>query len=138
MSFAKYLKKSIRFAVLPLLLVGCIYRLEISQGSILKKEDVEKLRIGMNKAQAEYILGGPSLDPTFDPNRWDYVYRLIDRKKRITYKKGYLIFEDDILTEIHMEAFAEDSPEENPKESHKDSPEDNPEDKKPLRKQRGE
>lgn len=88
-----------------LLLNGCIYRLEIPQGSILDVEDVEQLEPGMTKAQVEYLLGAPSLATTLDTQRWDYVHRVITRKNKLVYKKGYLLFEGDKLVAIYMDDF---------------------------------
>ena len=86
-------------------LAGCIYRLQIPQGSILDVEDIERLEIGMTKAQVEYLLGAPSLATTLNSQRWDYVHRVITRKNKLIYKKGYLLFDGDKLAAIHMDDF---------------------------------
>ena len=87
------------------LLGGCIYRLQIPQGNILDVEDIERLEFGMTKVQVEYLLGAPGLATTLNAQRWDYVYRIITRKNKLIYKKGYLLFNGDKLAAIHMNDF---------------------------------
>lgn len=94
--------------LLPLLvclgLAACAYKVEILQGSILKPADISQLKLGMNKAQVEYILGTPSVINTLNQERWDYIYRS-KHGKRIREKKGYLVFNDNRLGTISMDEF---------------------------------
>jgi outer membrane protein assembly factor BamE len=48
----------------------------IQQGNFLEPRLVDKLEIGMTRAQVRYLLGTPMVPATFDADRWDYVYYL--------------------------------------------------------------
>lgn len=65
------------------------YVADKAQGNVISKEKVDQLKIGMTKAQVQYLMGVPILEESFDPNRWDYVYTLKPansqmQKKRLT------------------------------------------------------
>jgi len=60
---------------------ACVYRMPIQQGNFLEPRVVEKLEVGMTRAQVRYLLGTPMVPDTFDTDRWDYFYYL--KKKRI-------------------------------------------------------
>jgi outer membrane protein assembly factor BamE len=69
------------FLIASLLLSGCVYRMAIQQGNFLEPRLVDKLEIGMTRAQVRYLLGTPMVPDTFDTDRWDYLYYL--KKGRI-------------------------------------------------------
>jgi outer membrane protein assembly factor BamE len=64
-----------------LVLAGCVYRMTIQQGNFLEPRLVDKLEVGMTRAQVRYLLGTPMVPNTFEADRWDYVYYL--KKGRI-------------------------------------------------------
>lgn len=55
--------------------------MNIQQGNFLEKRVVTQLKVGMTRSQVRYLLGTPMVPPTFDIDRWDYLYYL---------KKGHL------------------------------------------------
>lgn len=55
-----------------------VYRIDVPQGNYLEQENIDQLKVGMNKEQVHYILGTPILKDNFAQNRWDYVF--IQRK----------------------------------------------------------
>ena len=74
-----------------------VYKIDIQQGNQLKDESVDQLRTGMSQRQVVYLLGSPTLQDPFHPNRWDYVYHLKDgddaiksRHVKIEFKEGYV------------------------------------------------
>jgi outer membrane protein assembly factor BamE len=86
------LREARRFAARPLGLLsvalllclaqgGCVYRMAIQQGNFLEPRLVDKLEVGMTRAQVRYLLGTPMVPATFDAERWDYLYYL--RKGRV-------------------------------------------------------
>jgi len=80
-----------------------VYRIDIQQGNVINQEMVGKLRLGMNKRQAQFVLGAPLLVDPFHANRWDYFYEFIpgtEGKGEATRERISLIFEDDRLVEI--------------------------------------
>ncbi len=62
---------------------GCswlrVYTIDIPQGTPISQEQVNKIKVGMNKSQVIYLIGSPAFKDTLTPNRWDYIY---------TYKAG--------------------------------------------------
>ena len=80
------------------------YKPTIEQGNIYTSEDIERLSIGMSKAQCAYILGNPILDSVYKNNRWNYVYTLKPRGSNLTYKKYAILYfdEQDNLTDIKL------------------------------------
>ncbi|MDR0529484.1 MAG: outer membrane protein assembly factor BamE [Zoogloeaceae bacterium] len=70
------------------LLFGCArvprlvseYRINVQQGNVLTQEMAAQLRLGLTRDQARFILGTPMLADSFHANRWDYLFRLEDRK----------------------------------------------------------
>jgi outer membrane protein assembly factor BamE len=60
---------------------GCVYRMPIQQGNFLEPRVVDRLEVGMTRAQVRYLLGTPMVPDTFDVDRWDYLYYM--KKGRI-------------------------------------------------------
>ena len=86
------------------LLDGCVYRAAISQGNLLKDEDLEQVEVGMTQSQVRFLLGTPMIDDPFHRNRWDYVYYLKIGRQPATFKRWVTIeFEDGIVTEIRKD-----------------------------------
>ena len=52
------------------------YRIEIVQGNVVSKEQVEALQKGMSRDQVRQILGTPLVTSLFHGERWDYVFTL--------------------------------------------------------------
>lgn len=98
--------RNLTILVLSCLLTACGYisgyKPTIEQGNIYTAEDVERLSVGMSKAQCVYILGNSILDSVYTNNRWDYVYTLKPRGQNKTYKKYLVLFfgNDGNLAEI--------------------------------------
>ena len=59
---------------LSLFRVPKVHKIVVQQGNVITQQMVDRLKPGMTKAQAQYVLGRPVLDDLFDPNRWVYVY----------------------------------------------------------------
>ncbi len=68
------MKKILSIALSALLLSGCVHKIDIQQGNILTKCDVQRLHPGMTIAQVQDIMGTPILINTFSDDRIDYVY----------------------------------------------------------------
>jgi outer membrane protein assembly factor BamE len=96
-------------ALLPLLLLisGCASwlpgadRVEVRQGNILDAEEIERLEIGMTRAQVREAIGEPILREAFNPNRWDYIYYLTDAGRDTgDIQRLSLFFEGDEVVRI--------------------------------------
>ena len=61
----------------PTLRTYGVYMLDINQGNYLSQDQVDKLKVGMTKAQVRQQLGTPLVVSVFRDNRWDYVYEFM-------------------------------------------------------------
>ena len=97
-----------RKSILPIILLaglvglaGCVYQAPISQGNLLKQDDVEQVEVGMTRSQVRFLLGTPMIDDPFHEDRWDYVYYLKVGRRDATFKRWLsIIFEGDRVAEI--------------------------------------
>lgn len=90
---------------IPLLLIfalaGCApYKMDIRQGNFITQEQREQLKLGMSRLQVQMTLGTPMLDDPFHANRWDYVYRLEQKRELVDKQRMTLYFEGDKLIRI--------------------------------------
>ncbi len=80
---------------------GCVYQPALSQGNLLKPEDVEQLKVGMTRGQVRFLLGTPMIDDPFHEERWDYVYYLRLGRGDPSFTRWItVIFEGDTVAEI--------------------------------------
>ena len=80
---------------------GCVYRANISQGNLIKQEDLDQVEVGMTRNQVRFLLGTPLIDDPFHQARWDYVYFIRLGRDPATFKRWVtIVFEDGIVTEI--------------------------------------
>lgn len=77
------------------------YRPDMVQGNFISKEQLDRVKVGMDREEIKVILGTPLLNSVMHPNRSDYVFafkrgdtQLVDQRQ-VT-----LIFEKDLLKEI--------------------------------------
>ena len=70
---------------------GCVYRANISQGNLIKQEDLDQVEVGMTRNQVRFLLGTPLVDDPFHQQRWDYVYYVRIGRQSATFKRwvGY-------------------------------------------------
>lgn len=52
------------------------YKVEIVQGNVISREQVEQLKPGMSRQQVRDLLGTPLVASLFHNDRWDYVFTL--------------------------------------------------------------
>jgi outer membrane protein assembly factor BamE len=53
---------------------GLVYRIDVQQGNVVTQDLVDRLKVGMTKAEVKQILGTPLLTDVFHANRWDYYF----------------------------------------------------------------
>ena len=93
------------FVFLTTLLLGAcsIHRLDVQQGNLIEPEQLEKLKVGMDKNQARFVLGAPMVTDLFHDNRWDYVYsRRREGELNTEIKRVSLFFENDVVARIEI------------------------------------
>ncbi len=52
------------------------YKMDVVQGNVVTKEQIDLLKPGMSRAQVRELLGSALLASMFHGNRWDYVFTL--------------------------------------------------------------
>ena len=99
-----------RFKLILLVIVtlatasGCVFRANISQGNLVKQEDLDQVQIGMTRGQIRYLLGTPMIDDPFHADRWDYVYYLKIGRQDAGFKRWVsIVFEDDKVVELYKD-----------------------------------
>lgn len=95
-------------AALTLSGCGMFYKLDIQQGNLFSKEQVETLKPGMTKRQVLLVMGSPSVVSPFNQDRWDYVSSIKRGRGKMESKDLILYFENDALTKIEGDYFPED------------------------------
>jgi outer membrane protein assembly factor BamE len=84
-----------------LLVGGCVYRLDIQQGNLLKEDAVDQVTIGMSRSAVQFLLGTPMIADAFHQDRWDYAYYLRHGHSRELEKRWIIVyFADDRVTDI--------------------------------------
>jgi outer membrane protein assembly factor BamE len=112
------MKKRLIFKLLAVtLLAGCSfpnivapYKLDIPQGNAITADQVEKLKVGMTRAQVRFIMGTPLLTDPFHANRWDYIYTDARNGKLLQQKTFTVYFENDRLSRFGGETLPADKP----------------------------
>ena len=83
---------------------GCVYRASISQGNLIKQDDLDQVEVGMTRNQVRFLLGTPMVDDPFHADRWDYVYYLKIGRKDASFKRWVSVhFDGNIVSEIQRE-----------------------------------
>lgn len=76
------------------------YRMEIVQGNVVTKEQMERVRVGMTRRQVRDALGAPLVTDIFHAERWDYIF-LIRRQGAEPQRRAItLVFSGDALRTI--------------------------------------
>lgn len=70
------------------------YKVEVVQGNVITKEQVDALQKGMSRQQVKDLLGTPLLASVFHANRWDYVFT-IKRKGVPAQERRFTVFFND-------------------------------------------
>lgn len=84
-----------------------IYQLDIQQGNLFSKTQVEALKPGMSKRQVMLTMGSPSVINPFEQSRWDYISTYRRGNGRMESKALTLYFTGDSLARIDGDYFAE-------------------------------
>lgn len=81
--------------------VGCVYQANLSQGNVIKQDDLDQVEVGMTRGQVRFLLGTPLIDDPFHEERWDYIYYLrLGRDDAILKRWVSINFVDDKVSEI--------------------------------------
>jgi outer membrane protein assembly factor BamE len=87
---------------------GIFYKQPIYQGNLIEKRAVDQLQVGMSKQDVQTLLGSPSVQDTFDTNRWDYTStQRIDRRGTTQIKNFTVYFQNDDVVRWDGDYFPE-------------------------------
>ncbi|WP_440221611.1 outer membrane protein assembly factor BamE [Dokdonella sp. MW10] len=95
-------------ALVPMTGCGLLYKLDVQQGNLFDKEQVDSLKPGMSKRQVLLVMGSPSVVSPFDQDRWDYVSSIRRGRGSMESKDLVLYFENESLARIEGDYFPED------------------------------
>lgn len=76
------------------------YRMEIVQGNVITKEQIERLKVGMPRRQVVDLLGSPLVADIFHADRWDYVFTIRRQGSEPQRRSIVLSFKGDVLERI--------------------------------------
>jgi outer membrane protein assembly factor BamE len=77
------------------------YRPDMVQGNFISKEQLQRLKLGMDREEVKVVLGTPLITSVMHPNRWDYVFAFKRGDTQLVEQRQVtLLFEKDILKKI--------------------------------------
>ncbi len=98
-SFSDYVPKIPTFSLKP-------YKADINQGSVLKRFEINQLKINMSKQQVQNLIGPPSVIDPFHNNQWDYVNYSTKGSGEIIHYRLILTFDGNKLININTDGIA--------------------------------
>lgn len=85
-----------------LALAGCsfpgVYKIDVQQGNILPKEELEQLTPGMTRAQVHSILGSPAMLNPVETDEEYYIYTFQRRGGDISKQRVIVYYDGDAYT----------------------------------------
>lgn len=79
------------------------YRIDILQGNVVVREQVEALQPGMSREQVRNILGTPLVASAFHADRWDYVFTFRRQGQEPQQRRVSVFFEGPLLERIEAD-----------------------------------
>jgi outer membrane protein assembly factor BamE len=76
------------------------YRIDIVQGNVVTKEQLDRLRPGMSRVQVRDTLGSPLLTDLFHADRWDYVFTIRMPGTEPQRRAVVVVFDGDRLMKV--------------------------------------
>jgi outer membrane protein assembly factor BamE len=77
-----------------------VYTIDVQQGNHVTKDVVDKVTVGMTRAQVRQILGTPLLVDPFHSNQWDYYFSNVKGGKPENRTRLTIYFKDDKVERI--------------------------------------
>ena len=73
------------------------YKIDILQGNVVVREQVQALQTGMPREQVQAILGTPLVASVFHADRWDYVFTFKRQGQEPQMRRVTVFFDGDAL-----------------------------------------
>lgn len=90
--------------IIALMLAGCswfprlgVYKLDVNQGNYITQDQVDRLKVGLTRAQVRAALGTPMLTDAFHADRWDYPYEFNRLGRTLEHRQFTVYFVEDKL-----------------------------------------
>lgn len=80
------------------------YKMDIVQGNVVTKEQLEAIQTGMPREQVRNILGTPLLASMFHGNRWDYVFSFVRQGQEPQKRRLVVFFKDETVERVEADA----------------------------------
>jgi outer membrane protein assembly factor BamE len=80
------------------------HQVDIQQGNVVTREQVQLLKPGASKAMVRDLLGSPLLTSVFHADRWDYVFTFKRQGQALQQRKLALFFKGDVLERVEADA----------------------------------
>lgn len=74
-----------------------VYKIDVVQGNVVTREQVQALRPGQPKALVRDILGSPLVASVFHADRWDYVFAFSRQGQAAQQRRFTVHFRDGVL-----------------------------------------
>ena len=79
------------------------YKIDILQGNVVVREQVQALQTGMPREQVQAILGTPLVASVFHANRWDYVFTFKRQGQEPQMRRVTVFFDGDALARVEAD-----------------------------------
>ncbi|WP_342131400.1 outer membrane protein assembly factor BamE [Hydrogenophaga sp. OTU3427] len=79
------------------------YKIDVVQGNVITKEQVDALKNGMTRVEVRDVLGTPLLQSVFHANRWDYVFSFRRGGQPEQLRKLAVFFEGSNLVKVEAD-----------------------------------
>lgn len=76
------------------------YRVEIVQGNVVTREQIQAVKPGMTRAEVRDVLGSPLLADPFHADRWDYIFTIRRQGTEPQRRSVVLRFDGDKLKSV--------------------------------------
>ncbi len=73
------------------------YQIDVVQGNVITREQVDQLRAGLARQSVRDLLGTPLLQSVFHSDRWDYVFSFRRKGEEPQLRKLTVYFKGDLL-----------------------------------------
>ena len=91
-------------AACAVLLAGCVYKIDIQQGNLLKDKDIDRVQVGMTRSQVQFLLGTPMVADSFHRDRWDYAYYMKRGRSQEVQRRWIIVyFENERVARIERD-----------------------------------
>jgi len=77
-----------------------IYKKDINQGSVLRVEKYNEIKLGMTQDEVIMLIGTPSIDDVFHKNQWEYIHHSILKNNEVLSIRITLLFDEGKLIDI--------------------------------------